>query len=340
MSLLVLVVFIAATIGLVASAGARTLISREDITLILARQDVYQTVTAAITEGIAQDFAADRETQASNQGDADTIDQTALSKIIERYFTPEFYNHAVNTTVNSIYDWLEGKVTRPDFDIKITEDKQQFQNFIITVFTDRFRSLPNCPPQVKTDRNFNPLEASCRPVGVSEEYVKIFITEQTEQPEFQQLYERATISSDQIIGPIDADTAESLRQWWRVARWLPWIVFGSLIVSLLLLGLLSSKSRRFRIPGLVLLVPSAISLFGAAILSTMRQNIVQGFIEQEQRQSTAADQLLKLIAESLFQLINTKILVYSGLLCLIAFTLLAVNRIHNRRGQVSTLKFN
>ena len=308
--LLIVILIGLVTFGVVATATASVITDREQVKLALANPKIYAGLSQALVEGTLSDFEADQYAPSPDPDSTEQLDRLALNKVISRYFTVDFYNRALTNAVDGVYDWLDGKTASPSFNIPITEDKQQFQDFIVSVFSERFNSLPACPTGTPITPEFNPLEASCQPAGYSQEHIRNFIVLQTDQPEFSQLVNNAAITSDSFIGDLSGDDTANLQGTYRALKLLPWLVPLLIIISSGLIMLIQfNRNRGLKTIGLTIL-PASLLIFGLALIANVTKSSYLKNLSANPT-PTPSDIILQELIGSLYEDINNRILIYS-----------------------------
>lgn len=319
--LLSLILFSAIMFGIPAAASSQVITNREEMKLLLGKKSVFESVSATLKT------AADQSNATDEPGVSDGADQVALNRVVDHYLTVETYNRAVNSIVDGTYDFLDGKTTQPTFSVPLTDNKAEFQAFVQNVFIERFNSLPVCPAG-SVDATYNPLEASCRPANYSSAQVSAFINDASSQPDFQQLYDNASINSEQIFNGANSNAAAQ-QQNWRLFKNLPWIIALIIVLAAGLLGLVFySRRKSFKAVGWALLVPAGLGFITALIARQSFEPAIKYVVKQIQ-DAGPLKSLLDDLVGTVFKAINSRILLYSGIILIIAISLLITSRLLN-----------
>lgn len=304
--LLSFLLFITVTNGLALAAIARVATNREQVKLVLANKAVYSAATKALLN---------TQQSSSAESTEQNVDTEALQKIIDKYFTTETFNKAVNGVIDSTYDWLEGKTQQPKFNITFAANQAEFQQFITQVFTDRFNALPPCEEEIDLT-TYNPIEASCKPEGYSAADVQTFINDQSSTPELAEFYKNASINSNLVFGEISPKTTDQIRGNYNLLKVVPFLVWGIIIVLNGLIILVAMNWRRgLKIASIATLVPSVLALVSAVAISVVFSAIIQALF-QSNASLTAAD--VKSILNPFAQAVTNKVLIYSAALSTIS----------------------
>jgi len=103
-----------------------------------------------------------------NEGidEAFPLDDPEIKKIISDIFSPDFIRSSVNTTVDNIYGWLNGKTAVPNLGIDLNKSKQTLIEKIADYAVKRVEKLPDCSAKETRTldvQNIDPFSLSCRP---------------------------------------------------------------------------------------------------------------------------------------------------------------------------------
>lgn len=81
-------------------------------------------------------------------------------------FNGTYLRSTTDNVLDSVYRWLDGETTLPDFKLDLTAKKIEFANKVAVVVKQRAAALPSCKIN-QIPAEFNALSASCLPPGVS-----------------------------------------------------------------------------------------------------------------------------------------------------------------------------
>ncbi len=90
----------------------------------------------------------------------------AVQSAAKTTFSPQFLQTTTNSTIDSIYAWLDGKTTVPNFKIDLTSQKQQFAELVAQAAGTQATSLPACTTPVDMS-SYNVFTANCLPAGTT-----------------------------------------------------------------------------------------------------------------------------------------------------------------------------
>ena len=95
----------------------------------------------------------------------------AVRLAAESTFSPQLLQSSVNTFIDSNYAWLQGKTTKPEFVIDLTQARQTFAEKVGKYAETRLATLPACTSlqqaQLINPNDIDALAVSCRPAGVT-----------------------------------------------------------------------------------------------------------------------------------------------------------------------------
>lgn len=325
--ILVALLFLLSSAGVLVTAISQTATNREQIKTLLSQRAIYEGLESAISEGALLDFEDNQDKPDPQQDVSSQADKQAIQQIVQQYFTVDLYNRASQTLVDSFYDWFEAKSERPEFAIPITDNKQEFQNFVTSAFVQRYNSLPACPPGTVVDASFNPLESSCQVAGFNSEQIAAFINEQADQPEFQQLFDSATLNSDTFSGDITTEDTENVQFLFKTLKNLTWLFpLLWLITAGTIMLVLFNRNRSFKTVTFSSLPPAFLLLVFSLLGKTWTQSqLTQVSVQDGSQQSSSVDNLLAEVLRSIYGSINNRVLLFSSLIVVISIILLATN---------------
>lgn len=162
-----LVLFLAATlfalslwvlaidIGLVKTFG-----SSNNVKQIIADSGLYETIVPSALDQVNQE-----KKQVGESTDVPLTD-AAIKEAAQRAITPAFLKQNVETVIDSLYKWLEGKTAQPDFVIDLAPIKANLADYVAETIQQRLIGLPVCPTNTSA-QNFDYYNAGCLPKGVS-----------------------------------------------------------------------------------------------------------------------------------------------------------------------------
>ncbi|HSX36700.1 MAG TPA: hypothetical protein VLG13_01090 [Patescibacteria group bacterium] len=96
-----------------------------------------------------------------------SLSDPGVQQAVKGAFTPATIQGAVNTVLNANYAWLEGKTATPEFSVDLSQQKATLAANLGTYAQTRAASLPRCASLSQVNSDFDPLSATCLPLGVT-----------------------------------------------------------------------------------------------------------------------------------------------------------------------------
>lgn len=338
--ILVVILLFLSSVGVVVTALSQTITDRDQIKTAISHRSVYDSLKQVTTEGTLFDFEDSQNQYDTEQAGSSDANREAVQQLVNRYLTVDFYNRATTALVDSFYDWFEGKTAQPQFAIPITQDKNEFKNFIADTFVQRYNSLPPCPQATVIDDSFNPLEATCQVPGINSDQVRALIDEQASQPQFQQLFENATLNSDSLASGINPEDSQNIQNGFAVLKNLSWIFPLLFVVTIgLIMLILFNRNRSFKTVSFTILPPATLVLVFSLIGKSLVENRIRRALDSAPSQhSDPINNLITEVVSVLYAAVNNRILLISGLLVLVSASLLGINFWLNKRDTQATTK--
>lgn len=135
--------------------------SPDKIKNTLHQSGIYDTAVNSVFDSFAN-----RAEESSELSDSIPLDDPEIKNIVNNVITPEFIRNSVNTSVDSIYVWLDGKTTVPELSIDLTQSKQVLIEKITDYAVKRVEGLPECSVKESLaleGAEINPFSLTCRP---------------------------------------------------------------------------------------------------------------------------------------------------------------------------------
>jgi hypothetical protein len=168
--------------------AAQTIRDPEVIKTWLAESGVYEELVPAILESN------------QNTNDGVPLDDPRIMAIISSAFSPEFLALSTETVLSSIFVWLDGTTTAPEFSIDLNGPKTKLVEGVGAYASETAASLPVCTPgqPVSAQTALDVFNAACLPAGVSPAQVG----EQAKQELLgsQNFLSDATFNAEDILG--------------------------------------------------------------------------------------------------------------------------------------------
>lgn len=192
---------------------------------------------------------------------------TEMGALVAEIASHKHVEEISNTLLDSFYEWFAGKTERPEFNIPIAKDKEQFVRMITVLFKLKYNALPLCEGVAVQSEDFNPLETECRYEGVTDQVVIDFINQNASKPELDNIWQSASFNSDSLN--IDQQTSNNFQLNYKIMTWAPLVTVMAIIGLNLVLVITIPKIKRSililaiinTISGVIMLVLALISRF-------------------------------------------------------------------------------
>ncbi len=129
---------------------------------VLASSGIYDSVLTGLL---------DESKAVSNDGDSTSLQSSTIKVAAEKAITPQFIQTSTETVIDSVYRWLDGTTTVPDFKIDLTATKDTFALKAGEAVTVKLASLPACAPGSPVSAQVLDVDTIdsvvCLPIGVS-----------------------------------------------------------------------------------------------------------------------------------------------------------------------------
>jgi hypothetical protein len=236
-----------------------TIGNRETVKGWLARSDFYNK---------AVDIALDKIKESANtEGDSLPVNDPQIQAVAKQALSADFLKTNIETALDSTYDWLGSN----DKDMSLTVDlsgvKQQLATGLGTYATTKVTSLPVCASGMKTNEDFDPFNAACRPANLSAEAAGQKVADQILQGDF--LKDPVINASDikvkdnngKEIPLTEAAQGQAVRKTYKFSGYVPYILGVLALLSILgLIFLSQDRLLGLRRTGSILLTTGTILL--------------------------------------------------------------------------------
>lgn len=190
-----------------------------------------QVVLGWLDKSGAYDHIIDSIISLQNVGqDTGSLDQESLKQAVTATLTPSFVKQVSETTINSVYDWLEGKSENITFTIPVSDKRAELQQQLQAIIAPQLKNLPTCKSGFS---GLSSTQADCLPQGGNAEQVAMNAAKQTIE------------GSDFLTQPITQDLIDPSGL--QNMKWLPMVVqsLGMLSMALPVVALLSGTGYVF-----------------------------------------------------------------------------------------------
>lgn len=259
---LLCIIFLLIIVPGITVLGTTTVVTDRGIVMQWVRDsEIYANVDPLIREAVAAQGKespgfAELSARLQNRNDD-------LSLLLSSKLTPSFVQESAETIIIATYDWMDGKTSKPQFSIALAGNDEEVVDLFSILFTERLLSLPPCSP-AELQRESTPFSIQCRPPGVTKDYVKTYLLENKERPEFQQLLTHSTFNSDVL--EVDPQLSRNVQTTYKVLTFLPLGIFLLAVLGILAIVMIlparKMKTLRFvSISMLVFLIISYVVIF-------------------------------------------------------------------------------
>lgn len=306
-SLLAIVIIV----GVPLAATTPTLTNRDKLSNLVGDPAVFNTLKETIVTAQLPTDNKDPE-----QALKSATDQALLKSLVERYFTPDLWQRLTTEVPNGVFDWLDGKTVGIEFTVPISTDKEEFRNFITDAFMAKYKGLPVCGPGEVPSADL--MSASCQ-VPLTDEQLHEGIVAKLQGPEFDQLFNQATVSSSNFADDLDPTATSNIRLGYKALKYAPLAVLLKVIILCGLIFLLSGKRWGFKKVGWALLWPSAIVLLGSVAWFLFDDRILSLALDKlNDSNAVYLKDVLDRLLRNLINDINWRRTIYSGVLTALA----------------------
>lgn len=242
----VLLFTLAIDAGIIRSAGSSAPIKK-----ILADSKIYDSIVPSLLD--------QAKTTGGDQGGGVSLTNPSVKKIAENTFTPQFLQANTEKVLDSIYVWLDGKSSIPDFRIDLSSLKTTFANEAAKEAEAKAATLPACPPGLSGNSDsFEVFSATCLPKGLTPTSVATNVRSGISSG--QGFLENPVITADTIKGTnsnqsVFADQLKNVpKTYQNVKKTLAILAILSLLTTAAIVFLSSSRAKGLRRVGVILLI--------------------------------------------------------------------------------------
>ena len=124
---------------------------------ILSDSGVYNSV---VPDALAQAKSV------TNGNNSIPLTNPAIQSAAQKAISPQVVQSSAENAIDGIYDWLDGKVPLPDFQIDLTTVKANFASYAAQAAESQAATLPVCTTAANYS-DFDAFNATCLPKGVT-----------------------------------------------------------------------------------------------------------------------------------------------------------------------------
>lgn len=341
--ILILILIPLIIVALPTSAVLRSVTSRENVKEWLEESDVYDEtldttvdlidfeVDSMVPDEDQTEEEADKENFLTEVSEALQEEDSDMRVLAEDMFSPGFLQESTETVIDSFYDWFEGEISTPEFEIELAKRDDDLIDFLTIGFEEKFKALPDCPSDFAVDSEFNPLETDCQPTGYDIDEIGNYIEDVEDTEEFEDLKENVKISSNDL--DIDDETTEAVQRTFRRMKRIPIFVIGGLtLLTLILLLLVPGAKTKFLVTGATIVLPTIIINLARVTASLSMENIIERVIDEiPEDQAGILRTLVSSIISSLYQGLLWKIGLFTQVVLVIGIVLILLGLVIPRK---------
>lgn len=260
------------------------------------------------------------------------------SEIIEEINDDENKERIFSEFVESMYAWLDGRTTSPQFSIKFANNMEDHEKLVFAYYATEVEKVPLCQSFSVVPDGFDPLSASCRPQSFDSTELEESFQILKNSEEYEAYASKVNLESERLI-EIEPKTSEQIQLYFQL------FLFSSLILGfiVILLGLLYAWVYPSKGKGMVSFGSIILSI-GAVFITFsnfMRPTFTFIFEQLQDRIVLEEDpelyEIVSGIAIKIFEAFKENMLIVSvvvaviGMLIFLLFGLLSLNRNRGKR---------
>ncbi len=210
------------------------------------RQRLFGWLDKAGTYQAVVDFASGRITADTSDANKAAV-QSVLITAGKQVFTPDFLRPTAMAFFNGIYDWLEQGLSKPNFNIDLTAQKNAFADAVAAGVKEKVMTKPACPPKTAAPTQYEDLlTAACRPSTAQiDALIKQARSDIAGSKEF---LGTPTITADSLTdkgsGKSTFENLSELPKSYRLARKLVYVFWAIVVADIVLLVLVIKDKRK------------------------------------------------------------------------------------------------
>ena len=307
--------------GIIRTAG-----SSGNIKKILADSDIYSSIISS---------TLDQAKTSGGEGEGISLTDPNIKAVAEKTFTPQFLQENTEKVLDSVFLWLDGKTTIPDFKLDLSGLKDTFANETAKAAEARAVTLPVCPTGLSGSADsYEPFSASCLPRGMTPASVAAQIQNSLSKGEG--FLEDPIITADTIKlsgsgQSVFADQLKGIPNYYQQVKKTPiYLAVLSLLIALAIVFLSTSRTRGLHRVGITLTTVGILLLIFAYALDW---GINKKLLPQMNLENKVLQEKLKTLASDITANVDKTYYTFGGIYT--GLGVLAIGLplfIHKRRG--------
>jgi len=222
---------------------------------------------SGLYDSLVPNVLQQNKTISTSVGNISTTDP-AIQKAVTAAITPDQVKRQTEGAIDNIYQWLDGAVSQPTFNIDFSSSKGSLATNIAGVVQQKAAALPACTPEqsaaIAQSANFDAVNANCLPFGLSAAALADQVRSSLNSNNG--FISQAQVSANQVKGSnnqsfFGSDTAKQIPKQYQRAKKTPLILsILTILCGLAVVFLSSSWQKGLRHIGINLAVIGVVML--------------------------------------------------------------------------------
>lgn len=236
----------------------------------LSNSGIYSTAVDGVVAQSQQSQAEQTQANGQSEDGGPSLNDPAIQTAAKKSLNPTLIQSSVENIIGGSFNWLDGKVAKPDFRIDLTEAKNNFASNVGEAARTRYLSMPVCPPRT-LPTSTDPFKINCQPKAGFD--INVEVAKFVEKMQTSKDFLPDTVITADTLWADKNDGSQSFFEknkavpgYYRLAKSLPLIlVVVSLVLATLLVLSANDKLLGIRSIGITLLVWGLI--YGVSLLA-------------------------------------------------------------------------
>ncbi len=250
--------------GVIKTVGSPTAVKH-----LVAESGVYS--------GVTNNFLDQVKVISTSAGDIPLSDPS-VRQAANQTLSPTFIQKNTETAIDSIYAWLDGKTSQPNFNINLSSAKASFAQNLANQAQQRASTLPKCTTTAEAAA-FNAYGAACLPPGVTPIQVGQIVEQNVLNS--QNFIGQTNFNANNITGSssnqsVFSDQLKTLPKQYQRAKKTPIILLVlTVLTGLAIVFLYSNRWSGLKHVAIILLVMGVVMMVFAWGLSSANAHVIQ-----------------------------------------------------------------
>jgi len=256
-------------VGIPLTATTQTFVNRDNVKNVLDKSGIYDNFIDILVEQ-----SETIETDSPNEIFTLIKEDPQFRLNLKALFSSDEIQPKIEIVIDALYDWLEGKVTYPQFEISLIEDEATFNELFLSITMLRLESLPICSTttqEMPTDLS----ELECIPPGTNLNSLERAFKDalDSNEADMTETMDSFKFSSDQLN--ISYETSVLVQSIFRVVRILPILLAIVIVLITFIIILLIPSAKGAFILASVIYLLTGLLFVGVSSLKDI-SGIIQG----------------------------------------------------------------